>query len=307
MKKLIYLPLFLLIAAACDDEISADLEEIDPIVSIDAWINNSSRNIRVQRTQPYFQSTSLQGVTNAQVELQDDLGESFAFSHTGNGNYLMTIPQGVTFGEVGRTYFLTVTVDGVVFSSQSTLNRVPTVDSVTFRFEEEDSFLPDSYFGEFWARDFDGEGDTYWIRAWKNGQYLNKPSEINIAYDAAFSAGGSADGLIFIQPIRDGVNPFEEAEDDADRPFLSPYNVGDSLYVEIESISQEAHFFLTQVIDETDRPGGFGELFATPLSNVSTNLVASDPNVEVVGFFNVGAVSSGGNTLDSDDEARRDE
>ena len=242
MKKLIYLPLFLLIAAACDDEISADLEEIDPIVSIDAWINNSSRNIRVQRTQPYFQSTSLQGVTNAQVELQDDLGESFAFSHTGNGNYLMTIPQGVTFGEVGRTYFLTVTVDGVVFSSQSTLNRVPTVDSVTFRFEEEDSFLPDSYFGEFWARDFDGEGDTYWIRAWKNGQYLNKPSEINIAYDAAFSAGGSADGLIFIQPIRDGVNPFEEAEDDADRPFLSPYNVGDSLYVEIESISQEAHF-----------------------------------------------------------------
>ena len=63
------------------------------------------------------------------------------------------------------------------------------IDSITFRFEKGNSFFPDSYFGQLYARDFTGPGDTYWIKTWKNGTFLNKPNEINIAYDAGFSAG----------------------------------------------------------------------------------------------------------------------
>ena len=48
---------------------------------------------------------------------------------------------------------------------------------------------------------------------------------------------------------------------------------------------------------QTDRPGGFAELFATPLSNVVTNIIPSNENEEVVGFFNVSAVSGNGKKL----------
>ncbi|NJO68099.1 MAG: hypothetical protein HC830_01435, partial [Bacteroidetes bacterium] len=78
---------------------------------------------------------------------------------------------------------------------------------------------------------------------------------------------------------------------DANGDILSPYSVGDSLYVEINSLSQEAFDFLTELVIQTDRPGGFGELFSTPIANVPTNLRNANPNgSKAVGFFNVAAV-----------------
>ncbi len=91
---------------------------------------------------------------------------------------------------------------GEKFVASSRMGRVPVIDSLTFTFEEADSFLPDSYFAEFWATDPAGANDTYRIKTWKNGVLLNKPEELNLAYDAGFSAGGNFDGVAFITPIR---------------------------------------------------------------------------------------------------------
>lgn len=304
MKLFKYIiPLSFLAVLACDDKIDVDLDEVDALVSIDAWLTHEADTqvIRVQRTQPYFDDTQLVAETNAGVRIFDENGEEFIFEHDENGSYLWVGADEEVFGEMGNTYTLQVVVDEVVYSSVSTLNRVPEMDSVTFRFEEENTFIPDSYVGEFWARDPLGAGDSYWIKTFKNGELLNKPGEINVAFDAGFSAGGNIDGLIFIQPIRDGVNPFDEDDNDE---ILSPYVFGDSIYVEIHSISNAAYFFLNQVINETDRPGGFGELFATPLSNVSTNLFADDESVQVVGFFNIAAVSGQGKRLVDESDVR---
>jgi hypothetical protein len=72
------------------------------------------------------------------------------------------------------------------------------------------------------------------------------------------------------------------------------------LYVEIHSISNDAFFFLTELALQTDRPGGFAELFAQPLSNVPSNVINTTGNEKVVGFFNVAAVTSAGRRLDPD-------
>ena len=77
-----------------------------------------------------------------------------------------------------------------------------------------------------------------------------------------------------------------------------------SVYVEIHSISNEAYFFMNQVFIETSREGGFGALFATPLANVSTNIVPDDPNNSTAGFFNIASVSSNGARLTSEDQVR---
>jgi len=282
--------------SACEDEIRPELEDAPTIVAVDAWITNKPEPqvIRLNGTQEYFDNTVPAGLSGAMVQVVDENLKVYDFEETASGEYTWTPQAGETFGQIGLQYGLNIEYNGITYNSISKMNGVPPVDSISFTFEAEDGPFPEGYFAEFWSRDLAGEGDTYWIKTFKNGVYQGKPSEINIAFDAGFSSGGSIDGLIFIPPIRFGVNSFEE--DDAG-DLQAPYLPGDSIYVELHSITNEAFYFLSEVQFQTDRPGGFAELFATPLSNVATNIIPSDENTEVVGFFNVSAVSGNGKKL----------
>ncbi|MBV6643975.1 MAG: DUF4249 family protein [Cyclobacteriaceae bacterium] len=306
----IYLLFFAAIVSACDDRIDVALDGSDPILVVDAWITRQAQPqvIKLSLSQAYFDNTNPPTVTGATVTVTDEDGVVFNFPEQDAGNYVWT-PQNATdsFGTVGKNYFLSVALaDGNQFSSAARLGRSPAVDSVTFRFEEEEEFFPEeSYLAELWARDFEGVGDTYWIKAWKNNVYLNRPEEINIAFDAGFSEGAAVDGDIFIRPIREAVNPFDEDEDDE---VLRPFEMGDSLYIEIHSLNRESFFYIQQIQVQIDRPGGFGELFSAPLANVGTNIIPSEsnPDVEVAGFFNVASVTAGGRTL-TEDAVRQEE
>ncbi|UXP33514.1 DUF4249 domain-containing protein [Reichenbachiella agarivorans] len=304
-NNIIYsLLIFSLGLISCDDQIYPTLEDKEPLLVVDAFINNqaSEQKIVISQTQPYFDETRIVGVTDATVNVTYGTGNTqVVFTHQGEGVY--TTPTG--FGTVGDDFTLTVTAYGETFVSYSHMNRVPTVDSVTFRYEEFDAFGQNEtlFLGEFWSKDLLGVGDTYWIKAFKNGEYLSKPEQLNIAYDAGFSAGSAIDDLIFIQPIRDAVNPFDNEDDD----IQSPYSDGDSLYVEIHSITNETFEYLNLVLSQTNIPGGFGALFAGPLSNVYGNIQPANENSEtvVLGFFSVSAVTSNGKVL-KEDEVPRD-
>ena len=78
---------------------------------------------------------------------------------------------------------------------------------------------------EFFARDLLGLGNSYWIKSFKNDTFLNRPSEINIAFDASFDAGGEVDNLIFIPPIRDNINP---NDDDGGKNSMDPRRQAES-------------------------------------------------------------------------------
>lgn len=299
MKRLFIL-LTTLTIMSCEDEIFPTLNTNDPIIVVDAWVTNKPepQTIRLTRTQDYFTDQFAAGIIGAQVIVTDEDGLEYNFMEQGNGDYVWepTVDQPV-FGMSGKSYRLIVEAGNTILESNTQMGRVPEIDSVGFRFEPEDGFLPDSYIADLWARDPVGEDDTYWIKTWKNGVYLSKPSEISLAYDAGFSAGGNIDGLIFIQPIRDSINPFDEDDNDE---ILSPYAPGDSIYVEIHSLSEESFKYLTDLRTQTNRPGGFGELFATPLANVGTNVrvISNNGEEDVLGFFNVAEVSTGGRFLD---------
>ena len=308
MKSLYKYSFFLLAITAlwsCEDQIDVELPKSEPVVVIDAWLNNQPETqvIKVQRTIPYFENSFLPGLNEATVRVEDLTdGVTYDFVKAEeDGAYIWepTVDR-PTFGKVGNEYKLSVLANGNNYEAYSKLNRVPEIDSIGFRFEKGNSFFPDSYFAGVFALDPVGPGDCYWIKAWKNGQYLNQPSEINISYDAGGSPGAIVDGIVFIQPIRDGINPFDEDEDDN---FLPPYEPGDSVYVEIHSVSYEAYTFLFEVSVQTNRPGGFAELFAQPLANVSTNILISEetPNATpAIGFFTLSAVTSKGRKLDPD-------
>ncbi len=299
MKKACIIAIFGILLTSCEDQIFPTLDQAPEVLVIDAFLDNSDsvQQVRLTKTQGYFNNTLATGVEGATVTITSTGGGLITFAETGAGLYTWIPNEGNPLGQVGETFTLRVSIAGQEFQAQSTMNRVPPIDSVTFRFEEENLFLPDSYFAEFWARDPLGRGDTYWIRSYKNGVFLNQPNEINIAFDAGFSEGGNVDGLVFIPPVRDAINPFEEDENDE---FMSPFADGDSVFVEVLSITNETFDFLNELRTQTDRPGGFAELFATPLSNIPTNLnyVGEGDPPPVLGFFSVSAISASGKKLD---------
>jgi len=308
MKKTLYiLSLALVVAIGCEDVVFPTLPDAADITVVDAFITNQDipQNVFVTQSQPFFESEFPEKVDGATVFIMDNEGNRFDFIE--NDSAYTWLPNGTPFGTIGNDYALTVMVDGETFTSSTRMNRVPEVDSITFSVNEPDFIIDQEYFnGEFSARDFVGEGDTYWIKAFKNDQFLNKPNEINVAFDAGFSRNG-LDGIVFIQPIQELVNPFDEDPND-DSMLLPPYEIGDELRVEIHSISQATFFFLNEVRIQTDRPGGFAALFDVPLANASTNIINANESsdAEVLGFFNIAAVSTLSATLTEDiaDQAR---
>jgi len=294
MKK-IFISLIAFAFFSCENIIYPELEPSLEQYVVDAWLNDlpGSQKIFLSKSNNYFMSELPKLLSGAEVYLTDEDGNRYDFEET-EGGYVWGDSSSTSFLQVGTSYQLNVSIDGIRFSGTSEMNPVPPVDSITFKYQEKDfSTAEDYYLAEVVATDLAGVGNTYWIKAWKNGVYLNKASEINIAYDAGFSAGGNIDGQVFIQPIQELINPFDT--DEAGEALIEPpYSIGDTIYVEIHSISESAFYFLNEVKIQTVRSGGFGALFAPPFSNVSTNLINEDVNsaIHPVGFFNVSAISS---------------
>ena len=301
MKKLfkIFVP-FLVVA--CNTDVDVDLQEAKAPLVVDAFIYHKAEPQIVDLTtaNTYFDSSEPIGVSGATVQITDlETSLVYDFDEESAGKYVWnpTNPSD-SFGIVGNTYVLNIVANGKNYTSTSKLNRVVPVDSITWSLEDEEPFTDGDYYSaEFWGTDAEGVGDAYWIKAWKNGMLLNKPNEINIAIDGAFSDGDNADNVTFITPIRQAVTPFEFDDDDV---LIDPFELGDSLYVEIQSITPEVHFFLQTAIEQTAREGGFGELFATPLANLPTNIFSEDPNEKVVGIFCMSAAKGLGRKFTED-------
>lgn len=296
-----YLSATLLFAGAstffgCETDFQADLKQAEKILVVDAWVTQEfkKQEIRVYYSKPYFDNSTVELIQGAVVKIEDlQSGEVYNFLPDQNA-YSWT-PQNEALGKVGNSYKLSVTVQGETFEAIAKLGRVPEIDTITFEYKEKDLLIKSDYYSaEFLATDPEGKGDTYWIKVFKNGQFLSKPSELNMAFDAGFSSGQSVDGKPFISTIRkDFINPFDNVEGKKGE-IKPPYLPGDKVRVEIHSIDQPGYEFLYQLYYQINRPGGFGELFSIPLANVPTNLESTKmgSSTSVTGFFNIGAVSS---------------
>jgi len=299
MLKRLYILFIAVALLACEDKVDVDLPSAPEALVVDAWINNKNEQqvIWLTKTQEYFDSSQPEGVDGATVTITREDGTVFNFAEQESGKYVWDPATSTeVIGDEQMTYRLSILAEGQNYEAFSRINRVPTLDSVKFTYKEErNPFQPEGYYGEFVATDPVGQGDSYWIKSYKNDTLLNRPFELNIAYDAGFNAGGNIDGVVFIQPIQDAVNPLSDELD-----AVIPYEVGDSLYVEIHSITNEAFYFLQEVQIQTQRDGGFDEIFAEPLENVDSNIenVSDSPSGQVVGFFCMSAVSANGNRVD---------
>jgi len=291
--------LFLLaIGIGCEDVIEVDLEGGDEQLVVDAWITNQSQpqEIRLRRTSPYFEASPSPAESGATVIVSESNGNQYIFTEDGNsGNYIWTPAAGEQLGTVGNGFQLDINLsDGKNYQAVSFLNRTTPVDSIAAVYEEESLGRPEGFYCEFFARDPVGPGDTYWIKTFKNGEFLNKPNEINIAFDAGFTPGAMVDGVTFITPIRSFVNRIADSGDSAvDTDSFPPYVEGDSIRIEIHSLNFASFDFLSQA--QTQLTLGDAGIFAEPPTNVPTNITAlngTEARDKPVGFFNVAAVEA---------------
>jgi hypothetical protein len=158
------------------------------------------------------------------------------------------------------------------------MNRVPTVDSIIFRKEKLNPLsATEGYQAEFFARDFRGATDYYRVRYYRNGKVANRRQDIITLKDGSFPGSADTDGLVFIRPFRQSINPD------------SLYALNDSVKVEVQSLTPEAFEFWQQFSQQITNGG----LFATPPANVPTNIVnANASGRKATGFFLATAIQS---------------
>lgn len=285
MKRRILHVLFLAAVAtgiwSCEDVIDLEIKDGVTQLVVDAWLTDKdeTQSIKLSLSQGYFDNTPVRPAIGAEVTVFEEDSTAHTFVDEDNdGVYTL---QGENFLRLGGTYALFVDYEGQQFASLSQKRRVPVIDSLvfekfTFPIAPPDGGPESGFFAQFYAKDFDGEGDTYWIRYKKNDTLRNDPGNLNIAYDASFSPGAGSDGLTFILPIRQSIND-------------GLYQHGDKLEVELWSITNEAYLYLFQIRQESANGG----IFAVPPANIPTNIVNLDENSEVaaLGFFGISSVS----------------
>lgn len=279
---------------SCTDVISIDIEGSEGDLVVDGWIDNRNQAqvIRLSLSQEYFDNTNppvAQGATVTVVNRTKGINYDF-IDINDNGFYTWN-PTGTiqSLGDPQDQLLLTIDYNGDQYQSSTQIQRVPVIDSITQEYRENEVFLDDGIYTQFFARDFEGTGDSYWIKSYKNGEYLKDANELNIAFDAGFDAGSQIDGIIFITPIREFIN---EKDDDG---LDVPWEVGDSLTVEIHSLTTDAFNFLEITRDQINN--GDNGIFALPLANVRTNITNAQEK-RVLGFFNVAAVSSASKVIE---------
>ena len=279
----LWLSCLLLFSYGCEDPIEVNLEDGGTQLVVDGWIDNLAEPqiITLSLSQQYFDNTPPPRVTDAEVTITRQDGAVFDFVHDEQGQYVWT-PNGSSLGDTDDIFTLKINYNNSLYTSTNTIHRTQVIDSIGVEFREDEILLDDGLYAQFYARDFAGIGDTYWIKTFRNGQYLEKSQELNIAYDAGFDAGTGIDGLIFIPPIRELVNPLDD-------DLLSvPYTDGDEIRIEIHSISNQAFNFLEIARDQINN--GDNGIFSIPLANTRTN-IQNDDGQMVLGFFNIAGVS----------------
>jgi hypothetical protein len=288
ITKYIILGFLAMILFGCEDVIDIDIDSSGGDLVIDAWIDTRSQtqSIRLALSQEYFDNTNPPVVDNAIVTVTNTTTNTVNLFDevNGSGEYKWTPEGDATLAKVGDALTLKITYNGDEYTASTIVKRVPVIDSIGQEFRENEIFLDDGIYVQFFARDFVGTGDAYWIKSFKNGAFLNEATDINIAFDAGFDAGSQIDGIVFITPIREFINAKDE--DGIDQPWTK----GENIMVEIHSLSTDAFNFMEIARDQITN--GDNGIFSLPLANARSNIRRQSDGKSALGFFNVAAVTS---------------
>lgn len=271
--------------------------------------------IKITRSVPYLFNGEPERISNATVAIVDTTGGTLQIdmcTNLGNGQYVTTTTVPKPFG----TYILLIKLpEGDTLISTSRINRpvIFQADSFYTRVLTERSQGPGGPIPEGWGYvemkpiDPAGLGDSYRLKYYvkrnpvmsnpyyrknptANWQYYDQIRNLTIVSESS-GAENSPNASIEIEsafnfPIRRSINIVEEPDGTERIPSYYP---GDSIKVEVYSITREQLFFYARMKKELTNGtgGGFSGLFAEPVSNVPSNIFPLNPTskIRVLGWF----------------------
>lgn len=268
-----------ILLSSCEKVIDVELKKEDPMLVVDAFIDNDTtvQTISLQYSQPYFDENPSSPAIGAIVKVISAEGDTFTFVDNGsNGLYKFTPTPTDTICKIGVTYRLWINYSGSVYEASSSVGVVPPIDSIKFTPNTDFQGNPNGYLAELFANDPANEFNFYRIKTYRNNNFYNDASDLNLSVNGGVNYPGY-DGALFILPTRFSINRNGE-----------PYDLGDSVKVEMLSINRDTWEYFSEVRNQINNQG----LFAIPTTNVRTNIIrTSGSGVNAQGWFCTSALS----------------
>lgn len=271
------------ILISCEDRVQVDIEEKSKVLVVDAFLNNlrQHQKIRLTYTDNYFSGKKPPALSGANVTLTDLTNNStHTFIDNGSGDYIFNLGTNDTIIYPGHRYELNIKYQGYQYKSISNCIKASSVDSLYFEYKEATDVLGSTtkagYRLRLIAQDLIGpESDFYWIKIYKNGNFYNRPENIQLEF---FGYNNEYDGQLFFTDKWATSGP-----DGA----VDPCVTGDKARLEIHGISRETYDFL----NIGQRMSANSGLFATTPINLPTNIMQLDKNSpKVIGQFSISDV-----------------
>ena len=114
----------IVLLSSCEKDIDIDYHQVPSLYVVEASVSNTNMEARISRTQNMDDNSTKSDISNAIVVITGDDGSRNQLKYMSNGRYYSS-GRGVP----GVTYTITVDVDGEHFTSSSTMQNKPTINS----------------------------------------------------------------------------------------------------------------------------------------------------------------------------------
>ena len=274
-SKIFYLVALAVSLSACEKTVDLDVTQTQPKIVIEGQVTDCSTHnyVKVSRTTGFYSTGNSPRVSDATVSVEDNLGNIFVFDHYSGqdadsiGYYKPSLPLS---GVVGRSYTLTVIVDGQSYEATDTLHRLVEMEKIDYRINPDEQNDPEDP-GRFYelllyVKEPKETKDYYLFKSFRNGN-LEYANETDIYFADDELIGENIDGI----PL-----PLFYADDDIAK-------------IEVYSLSRSAFIFYRDLQKLLTNDGG---LFGTPPANPRTNLSNG-----ALGLFQTSAIQIGELTI----------
>jgi uncharacterized protein DUF4249 len=254
--------------AACQEVILIDVIQAPAQLVIDGLVSDqdTTHMVHVMRSAD-FNDEGGEEVVNATVEVRDNLGNVYNYTHNPegidslNGYYFSDQKYA---GQEFAIYQLSVIVDNITFNASDTLRPVTDIDSLSFRIDEHALNNADNdgeiYQLLLYAKEPQESLDFYYFKFYRDSVVVGGDHDIYVFDDKVL--GGSLDGL----------------------PSPVLFKEGELAKVEMYSLTRQQYIYLTDLASLLNSDGG---MFSPPPANPRTNISGG-----ALGLFQVSSLRS---------------
>ncbi|MEN8249538.1 MAG: DUF4249 domain-containing protein [Bacteroidota bacterium] len=257
--------LFSLTFLACEEVIELDINQSPPQLVIDGILTDedTTHYVRITKSSEFGSNEAI-NVTDGLVEVSDELGNVFNYTHNPSG---VDSLQGYYFSdqpfaarEYG-VYELDVTVEGNNYFALDTLRPISDIDSLTVEIDPMADFFPDNdgmiYQVKLYADEPLETVDFYYFRFYRDS-VIEARDQVYVFDDRILN--GSLDGL----------------------PSPINFREGEMASVEIYSLTRQQFVYFMDLSNLLNNDGG---MFSPPPANPRTNIQGG-----ALGLFQVSGI-----------------